>query len=505
MSQVLTTWLYEPTAPRARPFKRRAVRGLEQHVRRFLVQMSPAAWVGLDSLIIGLVVWTVPAVLACWTPAFGGLSDGWLVTTALFLGMAVAGLVFGLYERKTLLARSYILVRSALTFVLGTILAGAIVSVFPPAVSSHFVVLAVALAYLFLATPIRLLAHEVITASPVRLLCVGAGPSIRKLVVLLQRSQQRHHEIVGHVRYPQPRARLETDAPGHCAGSPAELESDLQFAKACPCLGELSGIVDLLAQQSVDEVVVGSELVSHALVGRAVTACLERRYRVTDQATYVEKLIGQVPVENIATEWLLLADVQNRGNQEVVSRAVDIGVAALGLLLSLPLWPLIALIVRLDSRGPALYRQIRTGQHGRGFTLYKFRTMSADAERNGARWAEPNDVRVTRVGRFLRRSRLDELPQLVNILRGDMALVGPRPERPEFNRYLERLLPHYRVRYLVKPGLTGWAQIHHGYGSNVIDAQRKLCYDLYYVKHRSLELNAAILIRTFGAFALGAR
>jgi lipopolysaccharide/colanic/teichoic acid biosynthesis glycosyltransferase len=184
---------------------------------------------------------------------------------------------------------------------------------------------------------------------------------------------------------------------------------------------------------------------------------------------------------------------------------MDLIAAAIGLLLTLPIWPLIALLIRLESRGPTIYRQDRVGLHGRIFNICKFRTMRVDAERHGARWARENDDRVTRVGRFLRRSRLDELPQLWNILRGDMSLVGPRPERPEFVAKLAELIPHYRQRHLIKPGLTGWAQIRFHYGSSVADAQRKLCYDLYYLKHRSIDLDTAIIIRTIGAFLLGAR
>ncbi len=157
----------------------------------------------------------------------------------------------------------------------------------------------------------------------------------------------------------------------------------------------------------------------------------------------------------------------------------DLAIASIGLVVSLPLWPIIALVIRMEGGGPVLYRQTRVGQCGRQFTLMKFRTMRHDAETGGSAWATPDDPRVTRVGRFLRRSRLDELPQLINILKGEMSLVGPRPERPEFVQPLSTLIPFYAERHLIKPGLTGWAQINYRYGSTISDARRKLQLDLF--------------------------
>ena len=185
-------------------------------------------------------------------------------------------------------------------------------------------------------------------------------------------------------------------------------------------------------------------------------------------------------------------------------RALDVALAAVGLALAAPLLAALALAVRLGSPGPALHRQERLGLWKRPFTLYKLRTMRADAEADGARWAAPGDARVTPLGRLLRRSHLDELPQLYNVLRGDMALVGPRPERPAFTRRLETLLPHYDLRHLVRPGLTGWAQVSYPYGATLEDAVAKLEYDLYYLKHASFGFDLRILARTV-AVVLGLR
>jgi exopolysaccharide biosynthesis polyprenyl glycosylphosphotransferase len=470
-----------------------------------MAALSPAAWVCLDWLIIGAAASAACTLLVLGTRGYGWIAHRWLVSATFCVSMTMAGLVFGLYERRTLLARSRIFVRSTLTLVLGVVLGFACLSLFFYVAASRWVGLTVVLAYALIAIPVRLVAHEVITTTRVRLLCVGDGRSIRKLMTILGPLQHRCYAVVGHVRVPAGPLRLVAGTAASAHEPRFRNDDDLQFQEACPCIGDLAHLADVLAQYGVDEVVVGSELVHDGAVGRAVAACLEQRCRVTDQATFVEKLLGEVPVESITAEWVLRADVQNRGNYEAVSRLLSAVAAGLGLALTLPLWPLIALAICLDSRGPALFRQVRVGRYGRFFKIYKFRTMRTDAEKDGARWAALNDTRATRVGRWLRKSRLDELPQLLNVLRGDMALVGPRPERPEFVHNLEQLLPHYRLRHLAKPGLTGWAQIHHGYGGSVADAHRKLCLDLYYLKHRALEMDVAILIRTLGTFVLGAR
>ena len=170
---------------------------------------------------------------------------------------------------------------------------------------------------------------------------------------------------------------------------------------------------------------------------------------------------------------------------------------AVGLVLVLPLFPLIAVLIKLDSRGPVFYRQMRVGQGEKKFMLYKFRTMVQDSETGtGAVWAQKNDPRVTRVGAFLRKSRLDELPQLFNVLEGDLSFIGPRPERPEFIEELKRIIPYYSERHVIKPGLTGWAQVKYPYGASVQDAIEKLKYDLYYLKNLSFVLDMTIILDT---------
>ena len=184
-------------------------------------------------------------------------------------------------------------------------------------------------------------------------------------------------------------------------------------------------------------------------------------------------------------------------------RSFDVA-AALALIVAFSwLLALTAVLVRLDSAGPSLYRQRRVGKDGKEFDIYKFRSMRTDAEKNGAQWALADDDRITRVGRFIRRTRIDELPQAFNILKGDMSFVGPRPERPEFVALLEHEIPHYHDRHKVKPGITGWAQVRHSYTASVDGAREKLCYDLFYVKHFSLLLDILIVLMTVRVAVLG--
>jgi len=184
-------------------------------------------------------------------------------------------------------------------------------------------------------------------------------------------------------------------------------------------------------------------------------------------------------------------------------RAFDVAAALALIILFSWLLVLTAILVRLDSPGPAIYRQRRVGKDGKEFDIYKFRSMRTDAEKNGAQWARTDDDRITRIGRFIRRTRIDELPQAFNILKGDMSFVGPRPERPEFVALLEREIPHYHDRHVVKPGITGWAQVRHSYTASVAGARDKLCYDLFYVKHFSLLLDILIVLMTVRVAVLG--
>ena len=220
--------------------------------------------------------------------------------------------------------------------------------------------------------------------------------------------------------------------------------------------------------------------------------------KVEEATSWLEKISGQIEVENLYPSWMVFGEGFRRSTVFVViRRALSIIISLVGLILALPLIPFIILAIRLDSEGPVRYHQTRVGKNGRLFEVWKFRTMRQDAEAaNGPQWAGNGDPRVTRVGKFLRSSRLDEIPQLWCVLKGDMAFVGPRPERPEFIEMLSKEIPFYGVRHMVRPGLTGWAQIKYKYGRTVEDAREKLQYDLFYIKNASIGLDLLIMFQT---------
>jgi exopolysaccharide biosynthesis polyprenyl glycosylphosphotransferase len=220
--------------------------------------------------------------------------------------------------------------------------------------------------------------------------------------------------------------------------------------------------------------------------------------RVVGVHGFYEYAFGRVPVHNLSPAWFMsLVHPYQKTYSRITKRAFDIIVAGLGLLVAAPFALAICILVRLSGPGPILYRQVRLGQAGKTFEMLKFRTMVDGAERLGAPvWAIAEDPRITRVGRVLRRCRLDELPQLWNVLRGDMSIVGPRPERPEFFDVLAKEVPFWTRRHLVKPGITGWAQVHRGYTSDTLGTAEKLSYDLYYLRHQGLVLDLAISVKT---------
>lgn len=283
------------------------------------------------------------------------------------------------------------------------------------------------------------------------------------------------------------------------AGSP--LEGDTMV------LGGREDLLALVTARGVTDVVIAEPTRMHADLVKAVVRAYESGVHVAPMSHLYETLTGRIPVEHVGDDWVGAMPQLERlgGLGSVVKRLGDLVGSAVGLAVLGALLPFVAVAVKLDSPGPVFYSQERTGLRGRGFRVWKFRSMVAEAEADGqARWAKPGDPRVTRVGRFLRSTRLDELPQMLNVLRGEMSLVGPRPERPAFVAALEQQIPFYRARLLVKPGITGWAQIKYRYGSSAQDALVKLQYDLYYVKHRSLMLDALILAKTVGVM-LGLR
>jgi sugar transferase (PEP-CTERM system associated) len=226
--------------------------------------------------------------------------------------------------------------------------------------------------------------------------------------------------------------------------------------------------------------------------------------RIEDGLSFYERVTGKIHVDAVKPSWLIFSDGFARTRIEWLKRCFDVTASLTGLLVSAPLWAVIAVLIKADSRGPVFYRQERVGLGGVPFVLFKFRSMRQDAEAaTGPVWATDGDERATRVGKWLRALRLDELPQMINVLRGDMSFVGPRPERPCFVEDLTRQIPYYGYRHAIKPGITGWAQVRYRYGASVQDSMEKLQYDLYYIKNLSLVLDATIIANTLKIMLLG--
>jgi sugar transferase (PEP-CTERM system associated) len=322
-----------------------------------------------------------------------------------------------------------------------------------------------------------------------RVLIVGAGSRAAMILQRMRRrTDRRGFTIVGFVARP---------------GEVVAVPHDRLVQVDGPLCAWTSG-------QQIDEIVVGPDD-RRGIPMEDLLDCKQAGLDITELATFFEREAGKVKIELAEPSWLVFSlgfDVSPI--RRLAKRGFDLCFAAVVLGLAWPLMLLVAVAIRLESgRGqPILYRQERVGEHRRIFVLTKFRSMCTDAERDGvARWASKSDDRVTRVGRFIRRARLDELPQLWNILRGDMSLVGPRPERPQFVEQLSKTIRYYNLRHCVKPGLAGWAQLRYPYGSSEADAAEKLKYDLFYVKNRSMLLDMMILIQTAEVvlFGRGAR
>jgi sugar transferase (PEP-CTERM system associated) len=294
---------------------------------------------------------------------------------------------------------------------------------------------------------------------------------------------------------------------GFVDDDPAKLGGTVGLA---PVLGTTDQLIKIAAQQEVDMAVLAvTNDRSQTLVDRVINARLQG-LTISDMPNLYEELTGSIPVEHLRHDWLLFANgfsLLSKPYVQRIKRIIDFASSGLLILVSAPVLILTAIAIKCESRGPVFFRQERVGKDGGIFLVFKFRSMIEDAENNGAAWASENDPRVTKVGRVIRLLRIDEFPQVLNVFRGEMSLVGPRPERPEFVKELEERIPYYGIRHSVRPGITGWAQVKYGYGASVEDALKKLEYDLFYLKNMSILLDIKILLKTIGVvlFGQGAR
>jgi sugar transferase (PEP-CTERM system associated) len=355
----------------------------------------------------------------------------------------------------------------------------AVVSMLMPSLIIGQGIFITSLAMLLIAVPLWRLAFEGLTRDPhleERVLILGTGSLAATIARQIGAQHDFGYRIVGFLEEP---GGAEQRVPG------------------LRVIGTSPDLPRLVAEHDVDRIIVGvSDRRGHLPIRELLQAKLAG-VRVEDAATTYERITGKILTDGLKPSWLIFSDgfCTSRATR-IVKRIFDLLLAGIGLILAAPLMALAAVAVRLDSRGPVFYCQERVGEGERIFTLCKFRSMRADAEAGTPIWASDRDHRVTRVGRLLRLSRVDELPQLWNVLRGDMSFVGPRPERPYFVQQLAAAIPFYTERHVVKPGVTGWAQVKYRYGASIEDAMEKLRYDLYYIKHQSIIFDLTIVIDT---------
>ena len=247
----------------------------------------------------------------------------------------------------------------------------------------------------------------------------------------------------------------------------------------------------------VDEIIVAMEEKRGLLPINELLECKMQGLSIIDGETFIEEISGKLAIDSINPSWLIFKEGFQKDRLTMMGKQL-IGsfFALIGLIVSFPVSLLVTILIKLESEGPVFFKQARVGRDGKVFTLVKFRSMRSDAEKDGAKWARPDDDRVTKIGRIIRKLRIDEIPQMWNVLKGDMNFVGPRPERPEFVEDLRRKIKYYDQRHTVKPGITGWAQINYPYGASIEDAKKKLEYDLYYIKHMSVLLDLYIILKT---------
>ncbi len=431
-------------------------------------------------LALGAVTYQVGGELGQAVP----LAGGQLMSFAACL--FVVSSVSGLYEAQTSLSLSRSCARAIFVLLIVLPVAYAIFGFLPTQLSSREAVQFSVMAGVSALVLRRVYVSQRSTAprGRTRILIFGAGPAALVVGNTL-RSADPNAVIVGYM-------------PG-----PNETETTVPTAELLTSRGSLT---ETAISLGVDEIVVAlTERRSGSMPLRQLLDCKLAGVKVYDLNTHFEKTLGQIRVDYLSASWLIFGDGFNQGAfRTFVKRVFDIVCATLLFIVAAPIMALAAVLIRLESAGPILYRQERVGLNGRTFQVTKFRSMRTDAEKDGKpRWAAANDARITRVGQVIRRLRIDELPQIFNVLNGDMSLVGPRPERPFFVEQLTQKIPFYAVRHSVKPGVTGWAQVRYAYGATVEDSQEKLQFDLYYVKNHTLFLDFVVLLETVGVVLTG--
>lgn len=415
-----------------------------------------------------------------------------LAARALLVAVFTTGamLTFGLYQVYVRHSRVDLLLRIALSFALGGIALLVIYYVAPVAYIGRGVLAISLLIGMGGVLAIRYLVSRLSSAQALkqRVLVFGAGNNANLINTRLRRKSDRQSfNVLGFVP---------------AANQPIVVDDAMVIRTE-------ETLCTVAERLNVDEIVIAPDERRGGMPMEQMLNCVQQGVRVTDLSTFFEREAGMVQLNIVDPSWLVFSGGFDYSTpRRLTKRFFDLLTAGALLALSWPVMLLVALAVKLESKGPVIYRQIRVGEHGRHFEMVKFRSMRVDAESDGvARWATQNDDRSTRIGKFIRKTRLDELPQLFLVLKGEMSFVGPRPERPQFVEMLNSEIRYYDVRHSVKPGLTGWAQLRYPYGASVRDANEKLKFDLFYVKNHGLVFDLMIMLQTVEVvlFGRGAR
>jgi sugar transferase (PEP-CTERM system associated) len=408
-------------------------------------------------------------------------SQALVFVTAIVLGMTA----MGLYQRDQRIHPAAIMLRLALSFVCGFALMGTLYLVLPALmVGGTIFATALVCSYIGIATCRLLCATSDENYDHNRVLVLGSGETARQIERLQPGPMQLGLQVAGFVHYG--------------AEAPCVQPANLYILPRGKRLRQLA------EELEVDEIVVAFDDRRKSLPIDEILECKMYGIRILQAADFFERQLGKIRLDTLHPSNVIFADGFTQAViKSTEKRVLDVVASAGLILIALPIMVVTALAIFFESGGPVLYRQERVGHRGRTFTLLKFRSMRQDAEANGAVWALENDTRVTRVGTFIRKTRIDELPQLLNVLRGDMSFVGPRPERPQFVAELTKMIPYYDLRHHVKPGITGWAQILYPYGASINDAREKLQYDLYYLKNYSIFLDLNIVLQTMQVILWG--
>lgn len=436
---------------------------------RTIILLMCEALIVSGSFLLATKLILGPDTYICLNYEYGVLKIAALTVVTLLLSY-----YFDLYEPQRISERWEIYFRLLLVLGFLSFLLSALVYFFPQVDIAHYVLL-LGLMFLTLGLVIWRGAYEWIIGREVfreRVYVLGGGDRARMIAETLRTRKDAGMEVIGFEAMP-------TDKVERREAFSTMLES---FRGRTP---------------AIDRVVIALEDRRGELPLRELLKLRFDGVVIEEAGALLERLTGKLYLDGLRPSNFIYGEgFRVKPSQQISRRFVSTLAAATGLILFLPFFPLVALAVRLSSAGPIFFRQTRVGMGGRNFTVFKFRTMRTDAEAAGAKWASKDDPRATRVGRLMRKTRIDEIPQLWNVLRGDMGFVGPRPERPEFVPWLSENIPYFDLRHLIRPGLTGWAQVRYGYGSTLEEAREKLEYDLYYIKHMTLGLDLLIMFET---------